>query len=136
MSMISHSELMYAAYFMEGLRDADYDKMLEAWDRGCIELVSQIVMYAPVVQQMVDAADKALDHDCSWPGVFDYEVCNPFGKWIADHILATKDMPSREACREWLAEAVIAFFNQSPNTDKRSEVEAAVRAVITAPVLL
>ena len=37
---------LYAAFFMEGIRDQNYDDVLESWNQGCIELVSEVVAYA------------------------------------------------------------------------------------------
>jgi hypothetical protein len=38
--------LVIAGFFVEGLHDAGYDKVLKAWDRGCYELINEISSYA------------------------------------------------------------------------------------------
>ncbi len=117
---------VYAAFFMEGLRDQDYDAVIQSWDQGCIELVSAVVAYTPLLRRLVDAAVKAHDDSVSFPGVFEYEVCSPFGMWIGGQVLERADMPTEQACREWLAAAVIDFFIQSGNAACVAAIRAAV----------
>lgn len=99
---------MYAAFFMEGLRDQNYERILQAWDNGCIELIAEVVAFAPVLVQLVHAAARSDDH----PGVLPYEVCNPFGHWIGGYVVEHGAMPDKDECKAWLTQAVAEFFER------------------------
>lgn len=119
---------LYAAFFMEGIRDKNYDDVLQSWDQGCIELVSEVIAYAPRLKRLVEAAVRARDDSVSFPGVFEYEVCNSFGAWIAEKILEHGDMPAASECMEWLAKAVIEFFSQCEDAEHIAAINAAVES--------
>lgn len=109
---------MYAAFFMEGLRDQNYEQILEAWDNGCVELVAEVVAFAPVLVQLVHATARSNDH----PGVLPYEVCNPFGHWIGSHVIEHGAIPPKDECRTWLSRAVAEFFDQGHGKIARQAV--------------
>ncbi len=125
--MNSNDTNIYSAFFMEGLSASNYGEMLEAWGQGCYELVSEICEYAPRLQRMVEAAFRAKP-DLDYPGVFEYEVCAPFGTMINQSILDAGDTPSEVACMDWLKEEVINFFCQS-DSSCRAQIEDAVRSI-------
>jgi hypothetical protein len=107
------AQLLTAAFFMEGLHEAKpggYDALIPAWNKGCIEMVDALVRYVPFAIQLCDAAAKAND-DC-YPGVFDYEVSGPFGKWFGEYILEHGDEPPHTEALAWLEKEVTAFFKQ------------------------
>ena len=124
---------VYAAFFMEGMRDRDYDAVIRSWDQGCIELVSEIVMFAWLLVRLVDAAVLARNDSFGFPGVLAYEVCNPFGQWIADHVIDKSEMPSEQECAHWLATEVIAFFSQGEDAKHIAAITAAVNVANSAP---
>jgi len=125
-------QLITAAFFIEGLHDArpdhnikpNYDVLIETWGKGCIELVDALVAYVPFTTKLCEAA--ALTCDGNYPGVFDYEVSSPFGKWFGEHILETGDEPSRVNAQTWLIHEVGAFFTQGMTAEQAHEVKAAI----------
>ena len=123
---------VYAAFFMEGMRDRDYDAVIRSWDQGCIELVSEIVVFARLLVRLVDAAVLAHNDSFGVPGVFAYEVCNPFGQWIADHVIDKSEMPSEQECAHWLATEVIAFFSQGEDAKHIAAITAAINVAKSA----
>lgn len=117
-----------SAFMMEGLHDAGYSAVLAAWDQGCFELVSTMVEYAPFAERLVDASLPITGGE--FPGVFDYEVTAPFGKWFGGTVLSTKTAPPADDCREWLRQAVFDFFAQADlKIEKKQELGSALAAV-------
>lgn len=122
-------QLITAAFFMEGLHDArpghnvkpNYDVLVETWGKGCIELVDSLVSYAPLTIQLCEAA--AIACDGIYPGVFDYEVSSPFGKWFGEHILEHGDAPSPENAHAWLVTHIRAFFTQGMAAEQAEDVQ-------------
>jgi len=110
---ISH-QLGYAAFFSEGLHDAGYDKVLGMWDKGCVELIHEIVEYATFMDAMVIAAERAIGDEYGHPGVYCYEVASAFGWWFGAHILhdAQGESPSQAACHAWIIDHTHSFFAQ------------------------
>ena len=125
-------ELITASFFMEGLHDArpdhdvkpNYDALIETWGQGCIELVEALVSYVPLATKLCDAG--ALANDGEYPGVFDYEVSSPFGKWFGEQILETGDEPSRINAQTWLVVNIQAFFTQGTTKEQADEVKTAI----------
>jgi hypothetical protein len=116
----------YSAFFMEGVFDQDYDKVILTWGNGCIELVSEIVAYASHLHCLVGAAEKARNDSTNYPGVIEYEVCAPFGRWIGKYVIAHGTMPAKRDCYTWLASSVIEFFNQCEVADQAACIRNAV----------
>lgn len=101
---------VYAAFFMEGLHDAGYGMVVESWGCGCVELVEEVCSYVEYVEQRAIQMCLALDH--SFPGVFEYEVCSPFGRWFGEHVIQHLDSPAKEQCEEQLDKLMLEFFSQ------------------------
>lgn len=115
-----------AAFMMEGLHDAGYNDCIAAWDKGCIEMVQSIVSYAPLVSRLLDALEMQ-----DFPGVFDYEVSSPFGKWFGDYILEHGDEPPKQDACSWLSKEVESFFTQKEMTAPEvAEIHAAIHEVV------
>lgn len=110
----SKTAAIYGAFFMEGLHDcsAGYDVILEKWDQGCIELIDAVCGYAEPLYRIVNHTVFLYDDSVSWPGVFVYEVCSPFGAWCGNSVLETGELPPDAECKEWLHKAVTVFFKQ------------------------
>lgn len=115
-----HDELVSAAFFMEGLHRVGYPAVIQAWDQGAIDLVSEVVAFAPALQQMLKLVDI---HGIQRAGVADYEIAHPFGAWLGQQIVATGQLPERKECLAWLAANTAIFFRHAPNA-------AAIRAVL------
>jgi hypothetical protein len=112
-----NAQLLTAAFFMEGLHEArpspdvkpNYDVLIETWGKGCIELVDALVSYVPITIQLCNYG--AIASNDVYPGVFDYEVSAPFGKWFGEYILEHGgDEPSRKEAEDWLVNKVETFF--------------------------
>lgn len=140
--------LITAAFFMEGLHDAQsdslsptpgksshYDTLLTTWDQGCIELVDTLVSHVPLTLQLCEAAAQACDGD--YPGVFDYEVSSCFGRWFGEQILQQGEAPSCRAVQCWLMAEIRAFFTQSMTAieaeQRRVAIGTAFASIVTAP---
>lgn len=122
---------IYSAFFMEGLRDLNYDDVLASWDNGAVELVSELCSYATSLDHMVNAAIAARDDSVSFPGVLDYEVCAPFGQWFGKKVLENPrgDTPSNVECIQFLQDAVTKFFQQGESTDRQQNIARAVAEI-------
>ena len=126
-------QLITAAFFMEGIHDArqdhnitpNYDVVIETWGKGCIELVDSLVSYVPFATQLCEAA--ALTCDGMYPGVFDYEVSSPFGKWFGEYILEHGDEPSTEKARAWLVIHIGEFFTQGMTERQAEDVKTVIK---------
>jgi hypothetical protein len=113
-----------AAFVMEGMHDADYDRAIAAWDQGALEMVEQIMQCVPILLELRDAADAALlGNDC-YPGVFDYEVSNPMGNWLARQIIEHKAMPERADMVRHAAQLVREFIVRPDTVNGEGIAEA------------
>ncbi len=116
---MSIGSLITAAFMALGLREGcDQDHILEHWDAGHLELISQLVEYAPYTDKLWLAAKEHAE-SC---GVFDYEVSEEFGRWFGDQVLlqpAGGNAPTDEACSEKLRELTLAFFAQGIDDPKQ-----------------
>lgn len=105
--------LTTAAFMATGLQqpntDADFGKVLDHWGCGNQELVQELVKYAPIADELLEAEERV------WPGVAEYEVAEPFGSWFSAQVLASEagNVPDEEACRAKLAELLEKFFRRS-----------------------
>ena len=121
---------LHAAYFMEGIRDCDYDLVLETWNDGCIELVSKLVDYAPFLVSLIEIAVNACANNLDFPGVLAYEVSSPFGNWIGEQIIETGEFPSDASCKKWLAAELIRFFGQNGDNAQTKAIAEAINRVV------
>lgn len=124
------AQLLTAAFFMEGLHEAKpggYDALITAWNKGCIEMVDAMVSYVPFTIKLCDAATKYSDG--AFPGVFDYEVSGPFGKWFGEYILEHGDEPPHTEAQAWLVKEVSAFFMQGLTEDDADDVREAINGI-------
>ena len=115
---------VHAAFFMEGLIvHAGLLNCVEAWDSGCIELVSNMTEYTDCVQDMLRAVNE-YNPNVEYPGVFDYEVSSYFGKWFGEHVIVNSDVPSTKLAEEWITKEIIAFFSQAMSKHESVELAA------------
>jgi hypothetical protein len=106
------NEHVIAAFFMEGLRELDYQKVLDTWGCGCLELVYEMCQYAPLTEQLLQAAGEK-----DFLGIFDYEVSAPFGEWFGKYILSTGGAPDKRAASVWLVTETYNFFTQTRQSE-------------------
>ncbi len=123
-----------AAFLMEGLHDAGYDKCIEAWGQGGIELVSELVSYAPKLVGLCESCAESIAYNL--PGVFDYEVSSSFGNWFGIQIIETGQAPSKDNAHSVMREMVLAFFKQDANEMEVASLENACDGAITYSVLV
>jgi hypothetical protein len=102
--------LQSAAFMMEGLHDVGYDAAINAWELGCLELVTEMVQYAPIADKLHDMGYYENGFSC--PGVFDYEVSSEFGRWFGAYVIANKTTPSRGSGEAELVRLSERFFSQ------------------------
>lgn len=124
------TQLLTAAFFMEGLHEAKpggYDALITAWNKGCIEMVDALVSYVPLTIQLCESA--AIASDGIFPGVFDYEVSSPFGKWFGEYILEHGDEPPHAAAQAWLVKEVAAFFTQGLTEIESKAMREAINGI-------
>ena len=102
--------LQSAAFMMEGLHDADYSKCIEAYGLGCIEMVTELVEYAPKAHELFEVWYAKNSDSC--PGVYDYEVSSPFGDWFGKYLIEHEEVPSKTVAEQYLIRLADQFFNQ------------------------
>lgn len=76
-------------------------------DGGQIEMVSEIMAYAPQVFGMLK---KLLKSPYGLPGVYHYEVVEAFGEWVARMAIEYGELPPRHAAEEELRGLVRQFL--------------------------
>ena len=102
-----------AAFMVLGLIDNKYDgftsdDIVASWGQGFLELVSELVRNAEHSEMLL--ATRATDE---FPGVYDYEVSEPFGKWFGAYVFEHGgQLPPIEECNAELIRRINAFFNQ------------------------
>lgn len=110
---------LYGAFMMEGVRDhcqniagvTGYNQLLARWNNGCLELIQELVSYAPYIEQKVlERLDKG--DDVSWPGIFEYEVVAVFGMWFTKYVMEHGYTPPTVEGKAELDSLIQDFFNQ------------------------
>lgn len=106
--MIKPENAAVSAFFLaEGLHNVGYDAVLAAWGNGCVELACELTRWA---EQLGLAYSEAVATDREFPGVFDYEVSSPFGRWFGEQICLSHEHPTDEACHGKINQLVKEFF--------------------------
>lgn len=107
--ILPHNSCITAAFMWSGLKEDD--TLLELWGRGCYELCYEITQYSELSELLMEELFKHIEYD--YPGVYDYEVSEPFGKWFREHIEThpEHDAPSKQVAAEKLKELVLGFFH-------------------------
>jgi hypothetical protein len=123
-----HMIAMYSAFVMEGMHDKDYDAVLTAWDGGCVELVCEVMAFVPYLVDGINAVAVQCGDDLEYPGVPEYEIAAPFGLAIAQVVTATGSLPTPDACRAMLDDAIIEFFARHQTNERIAQIKAAVSA--------
>lgn len=122
--MDNMGQLTLAAYIFHGLLENPilYERVrqrLEAsW--GQVEICYEVVAYATFMEEMYQALSAKLDV----PGVIEYEVAKPFGKWWAQET-ADERMPRVMECHAHIAQLMEECFTMQG----RSEVEQVKDAI-------
>lgn len=93
------------------------------WGKGGIELHLELAQYAEFSEKLVDFITTQCSFD--FPGVYDYEVSEPFGAWFAEYLFEHGDTPSKFNAVEKLTELAIEFFTQHPQPGAMSPLQLA-----------
>ena len=84
---------------------ATADELYETWGMGAIELHQELSQYAVLSEEILDAMPNK-----NFPGVYDYEVSEPFGTWFASTLIGSGSVPDFEYAKKHLVERVVEFF--------------------------
>lgn len=85
--------MITAAFMWEGVKEDD--ALLEHWGQGCYELCYAVAEFAELSGLYLDAVFTVFEKD--FPGVYDYDVSEPFGAWLRKHIEAQDPAGERGA---------------------------------------
>lgn len=126
-----HQAAITAAFLMEGLHDADYERVIKAYQEhgGAIELVDAVMAWVPAIDALRAAAEAVR---VEYPGVFEYEVSATFGHWIGDTIIDDGDLPDRAHAMGILIDTVESFFRVRDDRDLGRRLRASLDAAADA----
>lgn len=110
---LSYQNVACTAGFMAvGMQDAlkEYPAF-EYYGGGVVGLHVELARYAVISEQIVDfISSEGMD----FPGVYDYEVSEPFGKWFGERVGNTENStPSFEVAQAHLIKEACLYFTQS-----------------------
>ena len=122
------SEAVSAMFMMEGLEEVGTEAVYRAWGHGAMELVTELAHYAYLAEELSTAGVRVLN---DFPGVYDYEVSNPFGKWFAQSVVDKGYIPLQGECWAKLQELALKFFSQGTEDQSTlKRLEAALKQVM------
>ncbi|MCB1614396.1 MAG: hypothetical protein KDI30_00135 [Pseudomonadales bacterium] len=103
---------IWAAFLQEGLLESRV-KATALPGHGQLELVAACCEYLPLVRRAV-CARETLSGERT--GVLEYEVLNPLGDFIGEHIQEHNSLPSEALVEDWLQRRLSQFFSHPPST--------------------
>lgn len=127
------------AFIRDGMNDNDthrYDRVLKAWGEGALELAHEAAGYAILaasVMREVDRvnADAVVDEDqVWWTSVYEYEVCEPFGKWFADQLVERGHTPPLEESEKTLLRMIREFFEDGLSESEKNDLAPRLEAIL------
>jgi hypothetical protein len=118
------TQLITAAFMMEGIGDLQYTAALEKLQTGSFDFVDEILSYVPFLTHLAETV-SAVNGD-NYPGVFDYDVSSSFGCWFAVQCANNGSPPSRDDVRAYLAGVVEEFFSQGCSDVEKLTIKAAL----------
>lgn len=80
------------------------------WDKGAIALHFELCRYAELSEKIANFIQGEGEYD--FPGVYDYEVSEPFGVWFAAQLFANGDAPAFVDAKTRLLRESAKFFTQ------------------------
>ena len=100
-------EKKYRQYGLDGRSTHD---LYTVWDQGGIELHMEICKYAELAEKacMFILAEGTYE----FPGVYDYEVSEPFGEYFANHLFTYGMAPTEIEAADQLLKETARFFTQ------------------------
>ena len=84
------------------------DDIYAKWAQGAVELHLELCQYAELSEYIVEFVSKVCHID--FPGVYDYEVSEPFGIWFAEQLFGEGSAPTSVKAKEKLAKLAANFF--------------------------
>lgn len=134
--MISMQNVALAASFMTvGMMETGHgrgiDDIYKAWNKGGLELHVELCQYAEMSEKLVNLINKHYKLD--FPGVYDYEVSEPFGKWFGEYIFEHHKAPTLKEATEHLVFTIVSFFSQGASLydEQRTELYTALMQEVT-----
>lgn len=127
----THSIALTCSFMAVGMNNAawahgDCDSVYQAWGNGGIELHAELIDYAVFNDKLFDTVDR-ITGEGGAPGVWEYDVSEPFGKWFGEKILAG-DTPSQfEGQREMIEKACMFWFSNKPVPEILNLISAVAR---------
>ena len=85
----------------------NFDTITEIWGQGFLELTLYIGTVAIAAEDALRVRDAQ-----DFPGVYDYEVSYPFGKWFVAETRKQCRVPTLDECAAEMNRLADAFFNQ------------------------
>lgn len=95
-------------FIMEGINQCDGGKVRDTAGMGHIDFVDALLPYAVLVEE---AWRQVLEHE--FPGVFEYEVTEPFGAWIGQYILTHNCFPLTQEAKRWVVDTAWNFVKEA-----------------------
>lgn len=123
---------VYSAFFVVGLRDTERRGRRCAVSRGRAGAPSDIVCFATYLFRLETAAVASLADPDHHDGVFEQDVCRPFGRWVGETINKTGEMPVVQDCKDWLVQRVLAYFSPSLGAEDARNLGRALGAINVA----
>lgn len=114
--MLPDNAAITATFMVVGMTGNDddlYGRLLDHWGKGCFELHYELCQYAALSEQIIEAITRG-DGGYDFPGVYDYEVSEPFGAWFRIEVLSDEDgnAPDFEVAKAKLIDLACRFFAQ------------------------
>ena len=106
-----HDTAVVAAFFMAGM-DLSED-LLRSWGKGLYELIFELTQYSKYCWDLALAGSEAA---CEFPGVYEYDVCSPFGNWFGGYILENKEAPSSDKAHNEVLRLAKDYFSGIDNS--------------------
>ena len=105
---------VWGAFLFEGVMTSGHEplraqRVLEAWNQGCLELIWSCGSFLPEVWRQVEARWR--DSAQGFPGVFEYEVISELGTLLGDHVILNDgQLPEVEKARTMIRTLLTDFF--------------------------
>ena len=106
---LSANENVAWGYFLcQGLLQHRHQEILFIWHQGYVELLQAVCATLPLIQEALLPYEK---EECVRPSVLEYDVIQPFGKYLGDFLLTHKgNLPSEIICQGVIHDLLFAFY--------------------------
>jgi hypothetical protein len=114
----AHNVAVTAIYIRLGLGDGLPQSLFDHHS-GHIGVDDQVAEYAVLSYELCEKL-QPLD----WPGVYDYEVSEPFGTWLRNRVDQGDNLPALYIALPKMVEMIAEFFAQNAPDDELSRAMA------------